>query len=65
MTAGSWTICSRLRRLHSQEGGQLTLEWTLLLAAIALPMYWVFRICLSVLVAHFRMVTFMETVPFP
>ncbi|HET6429037.1 MAG TPA: hypothetical protein VFJ30_11530 [Phycisphaerae bacterium] len=59
------TIRGRLRRLYRCEKGQLTLEWTLLLAAIALPMYWVFRVCLSVLTAHFRMVTFMETVPFP
>ena len=65
MTGGKATIRGCLRRLYRQPEAQLTLEWTLLLAAVALPMYWVFRVCLSVLAAHFRMVTFMETVPFP
>jgi len=65
MSGGKRTIRGRLPRLYRQQQAQLTLEWTLLLAAVALPMYWVFRVCLSVLTAHFRMVTFMETVPFP
>jgi len=50
--------------LHDASG-EATLEWALVLAAVALPMYFVFRICLNLLVAHYQMVTFMETLPFP
>ncbi|OPX24396.1 MAG: hypothetical protein B1H04_02150 [Planctomycetales bacterium 4484_123] len=54
-----------LRRLGRQEAGQLTLEWAMVLAFIALPMYFVMKVCMRLLVAHYRMVSFMETVPFP
>ena len=56
---GNW------ERLAADATGQLTLEWTLVLAAIVLPMYFVFQVFMNVLVAHFQMVTFMETLPFP
>ena len=55
----------RLRQLAKDQCGQLTLEWTMVLAFVVLPMYFVFRVCLNLLVAHFQMVTFMETLPFP
>lgn len=51
--------------LASDKSGQVTLEWALVLAAFALPMYFVLTVCLNLLVAHFQMVTFMETLPFP
>lgn len=53
------------RRLAADEGGQLTVEWALILAVIALPLFFVCAGCLKVLVAHYQMVTFMETLPFP
>jgi ABC-type sulfate transport system permease subunit len=52
-------------RLLADNAGQMTIEWALVLAAIALPMYFVFILCMRILVAHFQMVTFMETLPFP
>ena len=51
--------------LWRDQAGQVTIEWTLVMAAVALPMYFVIRVCIELMVAHFRMVTFMETLPFP
>ncbi|MHC4982627.1 MAG: Flp family type IVb pilin [Planctomycetota bacterium] len=53
------------RKLLADESGQTTVEWTLLLVVFALPMYLVFKMLVDVLAAHYRMVTFMETLPFP
>ena len=53
------------RRLAVENSGQVTIEWALVMAAFALPMYFVIRLCLSVLVAHDQMVTFLETIPVP
>ncbi len=54
-----------LARLAADRRGQVTVEWALVLAAVALPMYLVVLLALKVLVAHFQMVTFLETLPFP
>jgi len=54
-----------LARLHRDRWGQVTLEWALILAAVALPMYGVFRLCLRLLVAKYRMVTMLNSMPFP
>jgi len=53
------------RLVMADETGEATIEWALVLAAIVLPMFFIFRICLDLLVAHYQMVTFMETLPFP
>ena len=65
--ASRWGVCgfARLAKMSSDDAGQLTVEWALVLAAIALPMYAVILVCLNLLAAHYRMVTFMETLPFP
>jgi hypothetical protein len=55
----------RLKRLGADAAGQMTLEWALVLVLVALPMYFVCAICLNLLVAHFQMITFLETLPFP
>jgi Flp pilus assembly pilin Flp len=47
------------------EGGQTTVEYTLLLAIIVLPLGLVLKVLLSVLCEQYRMVTFIETLPFP
>lgn len=52
-------------RLHADQRGQMTLEWALVLAAFALPMFYVIRTCMEILVAHYQMVTFLITLPFP
>ena len=54
-----------LKRLSADAAGQMTIEWALVLAAVALPMYYVCVTCLKVLVAHFQMIMFLETLPFP
>ena len=63
------TVRRALRRLggplHGDQAGQVTLEWALVLAAIALPLLYVFTLCLKILVAQYRMMTFMNSMPFP
>ncbi len=63
----SRTACgfARLGNIVSDDAGQATVEWALVLAAVALPMYFIIIVCLDLLAAHYRMVTFMETLPFP
>ena len=54
-----------LRRLHADQGGQVTLEWVLILAAVALPLLAVFRLCLAILVSKYRMMMFVNSLPCP
>jgi len=58
-------IGRRLGRLHRDRTGQVTLEWALILAAVALPLYGVFRLCLRLLAAKYRMITLLNSLPFP
>jgi len=54
-----------LRRLIADQSGATTLEWALLLAAIALPSYYIIRATMSLLVEHYRMITAINGLPFP
>ncbi len=54
-----------LRALSGDQRGQATVEWMLILVAFSLPMVWVIRRLLAVLAEHYRMVAFLETLPFP
>jgi Flp pilus assembly pilin Flp len=54
-----------IRQLHADQRGQATVEWMLILVAFSLPMLWVIRKLLAVLADHYRMVSFLETLPFP
>lgn len=56
---------SLLRRLHGDQAGQVTLEWALILVVVVLPSFYLMRIFLGLLVDHWQMVTFLETLPFP
>jgi hypothetical protein len=51
--------------LWSDERGGHTLEWTLLLAVIGIPSYVVITMLLSALAGHYRMMTFVNSLPFP
>ena len=51
--------------LIEDEAGATTLEWTLLVAAIALPGYFVMMFALDLLVAHYQMMTTLNALPFP
>jgi len=54
-----------LRRLWSDQRGQTTIEYALLLAAIGLPSVAAFGLMLAILAENYRMVTFLELLPFP
>jgi Flp pilus assembly pilin Flp len=54
-----------LGRLWSDRRGQTAVEWVLLLAFFALPMVVVLGLLLAVLAEMYRMVTFLEGLPFP
>lgn len=49
----------------ADEQGAMTLEWALLLAAIALPAYVIFIMMLNTLVEYYRMMTTLNALPFP
>ena len=63
----AWTnfFLSRLRRLVADDRGATTLEWALLMAAIAIPTYWTFRIALAMIVDYYTMMTLLNNLPFP
>lgn len=52
-------------RLIRDERAATTLEWSLLLAAIALPSYFVIRLALDSLVGYYQMMTVLNSLPFP
>ena len=54
-----------LRRLHADERGQTTVEYAMLLAMIGLPSIAAFGLLLAILTEYYRMVTFLELLPFP
>ena len=47
------------------ERGATALEWTLLVAAIALPSYFIIRMSLDTLVGHYQMMSALNALPFP
>ena len=49
----------------SDEFGQVTVEWTLLLVAFGLPIVAMSALCLDMIVTHYGLITFIETLPFP
>lgn len=53
------------RRLARDQRGQVTVEWTLLIAAFGIPMIWVFAMMLATLSGQFRMITTLLSLPFP
>ena len=58
------TVCE-LQQLALDQAGQTTVEWALLLGGFGLPMVYGFAMLLAILAEHYRMVTFIETLPFP
>lgn len=53
------------KRLAGDNSGATTLEWALLLGAIALPSYFIIRMALETLVEYYRMMTTLNGLPFP
>jgi Flp pilus assembly pilin Flp len=58
-----WT--EAIRRFHDDQQGETIIEWTLLLVAFGIPIIAVFGVLLAALVEHYRMVSFLVTLPFP
>jgi len=68
MTSHAGNILRRLnhlRRLVRDQRGATALEWTLLLGAIALPSYFIVRAGVMILIAHYQMVTTLNSLPMP
>ena len=55
----------KLREILTDETGQATVEFMLLILAVVIPMIVVLNMLMDVLVWHYRTVTFLETLPFP
>ncbi len=58
-------LLASLRRMAGDETGQTTIEWALLIAVVGLPAITVFGWLLAILAENYRMVTFLELLPFP
>ncbi|MCC5830391.1 MAG: hypothetical protein JJU36_13180 [Phycisphaeraceae bacterium] len=67
--ARRWTLSLRLRRVLGRFGrdrrGITTLEWALLLAAIAIPSLLTMAVAMNLMVEHYRMMTALNALPFP
>jgi len=63
--AETMTIRWRPVKLWRDETGQTTIEYALLLAAVALPMIVVFRMLLALLAWLYEMTVFLIGMPFP
>lgn len=58
-------LARRWRAALDDQTGATTLEWALLLAAIALPSWFIIRTALATLVGHYRMMATLNALPFP
>ena len=58
-------LLDKMIRFGPDERGQATVEWTLLVGAFGLPMIIAFGWLLAALSEYYRMVAFLETLPFP
>ncbi len=54
-----------LCQLWADDRGQTTIEYALLIAVVGLPAITVFAWLLTILAENYRMVTFLELLPFP
>ena len=51
--------------LCGDQAGQATIEYTMILLVIGLPMILMCRMLLLILVEYYKMVTFLLTLPYP
>lgn len=52
-------------RQVGDERGATTLEWALLLAAVAIPSLIILMIAMGALTSHYKMMTLLNSLPFP
>jgi len=55
----------RNRPALAEQTGATMLEYSLLLAAIAVPSYWAIKFALDALIGHYRLMTLLNAMPFP
>jgi len=55
----------RLALFLRDQAGQVTIEWSLLIAAFGIPMILLFWLMLSTLVGHYRMIVCILSMPLP
>lgn len=58
-------LLGKFVKLHRDQRGTTTLEWTLLLAGFAIPALLIMAVAFNLLVAHYQMVTTLNALPFP
>lgn len=54
-----------MRRLFHDDQGTTSLEWALLLGAVALPSMVILTMCLGIIVDYYRMMTQISSLPLP
>jgi len=59
------TTSRRALPLTTDQAGQTTVEYALLLAVFGLPMFVVFAWLLEITAGYYGMVSFLETLPLP
>lgn len=62
---GPSDVDSPLKTIAADQSGATTLEWTLLLAAIGIPSYFIIRMLLLIVADTYRMNTALNALPFP
>jgi Flp pilus assembly pilin Flp len=59
------TTIKTIQAIGTDQCGQTTVEWSLLLAAFGLPMIYVLAMLLATLAGHYRTLTCVLTLPMP
>ena len=54
-----------IRPLWVDQRGATSLEWALLLAAIAVPSYWLMTAGIDLMIGYYQMMTTLNALPFP
>jgi Flp pilus assembly pilin Flp len=58
-------VWRKLVALHRDDSGQTTIEYALVIAAVGIPAITVFGWLVTILAENYRMLTFLELLPFP
>lgn len=53
------------KKLAEDEQGGTTLEWALLLVVVGIPAYYIIMMLLASLTGYYRMMTLINSLPFP
>lgn len=53
------------QHLWTDPRGATSLEWALLLAAVAVPAYWLMAMGIDLMIGYYQMMTTLNALPFP